>query len=261
MPAVLAPVLIIARIASNMDAEYQTFWALLRGAIDMMLVNPDNEDTPTHKISFEETYSAVYKCVCEHKAEQLYTDLIGHISSIVRSWKDRLDCLQNDPIALVKSVDEFTKKFVQSIPVIVPIFAYMNRFYVVQKLGQDLQEILIKAYDDLITAPLAANVIKTMSESRGQPFSIPPAVMSSLVHNLHKINPGYSQVAPDLFAAYMTGIAPPMVEADLEAQREADMRLQAELRAAGTFQDPSSQGPSQGNSRKRTADFIDCDDD
>jgi len=224
-----------------------------------MLVNPDNDDTPTHKISFEETYSAVYKCVCEHKAEQLYNDLIEHISGIVQSWKGSLDRMANDPGSLVKGVDDFTKKFVQSIPVIVPIFAYMNRFHVVPKQGQDLHEILIKAYDDLIIAPRAQNLLKIMSESRAQPFSIPPAVMSSLVHNLHKINPGYIQMQPELFAAYMTGIAPPMVEADLEAQREADKRLQEELRAAGTFQAPS-QGPSQG-SRKRTADFIDCDDD
>jgi len=241
-----------------MDTEYQTYWLLLKGAVDLMLVNPDNEATPTHKISFEETYSAVYKCVCEHKAEQLYNDLMGHISGIIRSWKERLNCVANDPISLVKGVEEFTAKFVQSIPVIVPIFAYMNRFYVVPKQGTDLQLILIKVYDDIITSPLSENVINTMSESRAQPFSIPPAVMTSLIHNLHKINPGYSQLKPELFAAYMTGIAPPMVEADLEAQRVADKRLQDELRQAGTFES-GSQGPSQGT--KRTADFIDCDDD
>merc|ERR1712136_573505 len=76
-----------------------------------MLVNPDNDDTPTHKISFEETYSAVYKCVCEHKAEQLYNDLIEHISGIVQSWKGSLDRMANDPGSLVKGVDDFSMRF------------------------------------------------------------------------------------------------------------------------------------------------------
>ena len=89
-----------------------------------------------------------------------------------------------------------------------------------------------------------------MSELRSTPFSISPAVMTSLAQNLYKINQSYAQINPDLFSAYMTGVAPPMVEADLEAQRMADRRLQEELIESGFNSD--------NQSRKR---LFDCDDD
>ena len=50
-----------------MEDEYMGHWTTLRSTIDLLLVNPENLTSPTHKISFEETYSAVYKCVCSHK--------------------------------------------------------------------------------------------------------------------------------------------------------------------------------------------------
>ena len=50
-----------------MEDEYMCHWTTLRSTIDLLLVNPENLTSPTHKISFEETYSAVYKCVCSHK--------------------------------------------------------------------------------------------------------------------------------------------------------------------------------------------------
>ena len=142
-----------------MDAEYSEHWERLRSAVDLMLVNPDNEATPTHKISFEETYSAVYKCVCDHRSDQLYADLMAHVGGVVRDWRDRLNVVTNDPVAFVTGVDECTAKFVRAIPVIVPIFAYMNRFYVVPKMGSDLQVVLINLYEEIITGPLVQDVI------------------------------------------------------------------------------------------------------
>ena len=79
-----------------------------------------------------------------------------------------------------------------------------------------------------------------LAESRSRPFSIPPAIVTSLVHNLHKINPLYYQLNKPLFSTYLPGIEPPMTEADLEVQREADRMLQKELRESGFNQTDQS---------------------
>ena len=95
-----------------MTSEYDGHWVRLRTAVDTMLVNPDNEIVPTNKISFEETYSAVYKCVCDHRSDQLYADLIGHVSAIVSDWRERINRVTGDPVAFVTGVDDCTAKFV-----------------------------------------------------------------------------------------------------------------------------------------------------
>ena len=95
-----------------------------------------------------------------------------------------------------------------------------------------------------------------MSELRSTPFSISPVVMTSLAQNLHRINPNYAHINPALFSAYLTGVAPAMVEADLEAQRLADRALQE-----GLIQSGFNSGGADKQSRKRTAELLDCDDD
>lgn len=141
---------------------------------------------------------------------------------------------------LVQELDTFTTRFMQALPVIVPIFNYMNRFYIASKLRTDLQTLLLSLYAEIISDAFAEKVVSILSDSRLRPFSIPPATMTSLISNLHKVNPSYSQINPPLFSAYLTGINPPMVEADLEAQRQADLRLQENLRQAGFNQSDQS---------------------
>ena len=47
----------------------------------------------------------------------------------------------------------------------------------------------------------------------------------------------FSKSRPGLFSAYLTGITPPMTEADLAAQRLADAALQQQLRMSGFASD------------------------
>ena len=49
----------------------------------------------------------------------------------------------------------------------------------------------------------------------------------------------FSKSRPGLFSAYLTGITPPMTEADLAAQRLADAALQQQLRMSGFASAPS----------------------
>ena len=82
------------------DQEYENiFWPQLREALDILLVNqttPGTENdisdfcvdgrvaTSCQRISFEQMYSAVYKCVCNQYSERLYNDLISHVDYILQ---------------------------------------------------------------------------------------------------------------------------------------------------------------------------------
>ena len=116
------------------------FWCQLRDAIDQvlldflttlcaepcmtlqMLSHPPGSYKP---ISYEQMYSAVYKCVCKQYSDQLYADLMTHVNTRLAQWSSNLGSVADDNFIL-----EFHKALVQyfhALGGIVPIFTYMNR--------------------------------------------------------------------------------------------------------------------------------------
>ena len=141
------------------EEEYQRHWSHLKEAVSVMLHSPSGQP-PNNKISFEATYSAVYKCVCDHQAERLHNDLMELVSGVLQDWRNHLESLDsNNTIVFLQQLDNFTVQYMQSLPFIVPIFAYMNRFYVVYKLCTDLQTLLINLYGNIIIDPIVEKVI------------------------------------------------------------------------------------------------------
>ena len=99
------------------------FWSELRDAIDQMLSHPPGSYKP---ISYEQMYSAVYKCVCKQYSEQLYADLITHIRTRLVQMSNILNDVSDNQF-----ISEFHKALVQyfhALGGIVPIFTYMNRY-------------------------------------------------------------------------------------------------------------------------------------
>lgn len=204
------------------------YWSQLREAIDMMLNNAPGSYKP---ISYEQMYSAVYKCVCKQYSEQLYGDLMLHMAGQLQRWTQHLN-----EVADQHFVDEFHKaisQFFHALTSIVPIFTYMNRFYIEGKLHTDLRTELMKLFAEHVSNALVPRLLPLLEEANHQPFRVAPNVMQAIVQNLHSLDPAYAQLAPDLFSRHLIGITAPMSEDDLEAQREADRRLQEELRRAG----------------------------
>ena len=78
------------------DEEYENvFWPQLREALNILFLNTgedsnlsdtSTEGVPCQRISFEQMYSAVYKCVCKQYSERLYNDLIQHVDYIIQRY-------------------------------------------------------------------------------------------------------------------------------------------------------------------------------
>jgi len=210
------------------DDYRNIFWSMLRDAIDQMLTHTPGSYKP---ISYEQMYSAVYKCVCKQYSEQLYMDLITHIKTRLGQWSNHLTSVEDRHF-----INEFHKALVQyfhALGGIVPIFTYMNRFYIEAKLRTDLKTELIKVFSSLVSDQHVARLIPLMVTAQSQPFSVPPAVMSTMCKHLYQLNPEYTNIEPKLFSNYLPNILPHMEEEDLQAQKEADRMLQESLRAQG----------------------------
>jgi len=223
--------------------DYQNiFWTMLRDAIDQMLTHPPGSYKP---ISYEQMYSAVYKCVCKQYSEQLYADLMTHIRSRLGQWSSHLNTVVDTDF-----ISEFHKALIQyfhALGGIVPIFTYMNRFYIETKLHTDLKTELMKVFSSLVSDQHIRRLLPLLSEAKSRPFAIAPAVMSTMCKHLYHLNPEYAQLEPKLFSSFLPNILPPMTEEDIQAQMEADRLLQETLRAEGWHNEDQSQGRKRLN--------------
>ena len=207
------------------------FWCQLRDAIDQMLTHPPGSYKP---ISYEQMYSAVYKCVCKQYSELLYADLITHVRTRLAQWSGALSNVSDDQF-----IAEFHKALVQyfhALGGIVPIFTYMNRFdfsnesrqtlqilfrfYIEAKLHTDLKTELTKLFSSLVADKHVTRLVNLMVTARSQPFSVPPATMATLCRHLYTLNPDYSAIQPGLFSSYLPNVGPRMTEEDLQVTKD-----------------------------------------
>lgn len=209
--------------------DYLTnYWAMLRDTIDQMLDLPPGS---YHPISYEQMYSAVYKCVCKQYGDRLYQDLINHVRTKMAEWSRMLTLVED-----AEYIDNFHKilmRFFQALSGIVPIFTYMNRFYIEAKLQTDLRRELLKIFSAMLSDQHVRRLLALMSEAQGRPFAVEPQVMASLCTHLHQLNPEYAQLSPAVFSRFLPNVLPPMTAEDIQAQQAADRQLQETLRAEG----------------------------
>lgn len=213
------------------DDDYvTTYWPQLREAIDRLLQGPPI--ATEHKgpvIQFEPMYSAAYKCVCQQHSETLYNDLISHINNYFLMIA--MDLKNVDDAALIETYYTLIHRILYSLDGIIPIFTYLNRVYVVGKLGSNLRTELQKVFCAAVIDPVIdrlIEVIKLTPEFR--PFQIAPHVLASIVKNLHKLNPNFATKYPEVFERYIPGVRPPMREHELPGYINETHELQLGLR-------------------------------
>ncbi|XP_072026548.1 CDK2-associated and cullin domain-containing protein 1-like [Amphiura filiformis] len=208
-------------------SEYENqYWPQLEGAIKQLL---QQRPGVFLRISYEQMYSCVYKCVCQQYSERMYNDLKEVVTIFLQQTSVELQNASSDQ--LLCRFHEGIKQYSQALGGIVPIFNYLNRFYVTQKLGTDLRRELTKLFVEYILEPHLVTVLSLLQEAQGKPFSVHPTVAAEIIHNLHEYNQDYAQLNPPLFAKYIPNVLPPTRLEDLPLYIAETQRLQEELLA------------------------------
>ncbi|XP_005085406.1 CDK2-associated and cullin domain-containing protein 1 isoform X2 [Mesocricetus auratus] len=190
-----------------------TYWPKLDGAIDQLLTQSPGDYIP---ISYEQIYSCVYKCVCQQHSEQMYSDLIKKITSHLERVSKELQA--SPPDLYIERFNIALGQYMGALQSIVPLFIYMNKFYIETKLNRDLKDDLIK----LFTEHVADKHIYSLMQ--------------------------WVQMAPTLFSKFIPNILPPAVESELSEYAAQDQKLQREL-----IQNGFTRGDQ---SRKRAGDEL-----
>uniref|UniRef100_A0A803V7D0 CDK2 associated cullin domain 1 n=1 Tax=Ficedula albicollis TaxID=59894 RepID=A0A803V7D0_FICAL len=112
---------------------------------------------------------------------------------------------------------------------IVPLFIYMNKFYIETKLNRDLKDDLIKLFTEHVAEKHIYNLMPLLLEAQSTPFQITPSTMANIVKGLYTLRPEWVQMAPALFSKFIPNILPPAVESELQEYAAQDQKLQREL--------------------------------
>lgn len=223
------------------EEDYRNiYWPNLEKAIDHLLVqNPMDHIS----ISYEQIYSYVYKCVCQQHSELLYKDLMSKITIHLQQVCSDLQISPQENF--IENFNLALSQYTVALQCIVPVFIYMNKFYIETKLNRDLREDLMKLFCDHVAEKHLNTLIPLLIKAHSVPFQVRPSTMASVVKGLYSLKPEWAQAAPALFSGFIPQINPPTVESKLSDYAAHDQKLQMEL---------SLKGFSRGDqSRKRAS--------
>uniref|UniRef100_I3JVM5 CDK2 associated cullin domain 1 n=1 Tax=Oreochromis niloticus TaxID=8128 RepID=I3JVM5_ORENI len=185
----------------------------------------------------------VYKCVCQQHSELLYNDLTSKITGHLQQVSTHL---QASPLEnFIENFNVALTQYIASLQCIVPVFMYLNKFYIESKLNRDLREDLMKLFADHVAEKHVNTLMPLLIKARSMPFEVQPSTMASVVKGLYSLRPEWAQLAPDLFSGFIPQINPPAVESLLQDYAAHDQKLQMELSMNGF--------PRGDQSRKRAS--------
>lgn len=216
-------------------------WPNLEKAIDRLLIqNP----TDHISVSYAQIYSYVYKCVCQQHSELLYNDLTLKITNHLQQVSTHLQA--SPPEDFIENFNVALTQYTASLQCIVPVFMYLNKFYIESKLNRDLREDLMKLFADHVAEIHVNTLMPLLIKAHSMPFQVQPSTMASVVKGLYSLRPDWAQLSPALFSGFIPQINPPAVESLLPDYAAHDQKLQMELSMNGF--------PRGDQSRKRASD-------
>jgi len=177
-------------------------------------------------ISYEQTYSAVYKCVCHGFQEPLYKKLIELVHSQLEHWSQQLNMVSDDHEFTAK-MKEILSRFNDGIKSIIAIFNYMNRFYIEAKLNKNLRTEFMQICAETIVEPHCDRLMRSLHAAEHVPFMIRPDVMENLVKIIYELRPGLALENPQLFGRFIPNLSPTCSEQLPELIREAQVMSQS----------------------------------
>ncbi|XP_019498456.1 PREDICTED: CDK2-associated and cullin domain-containing protein 1 [Hipposideros armiger] len=188
----------------------------------------------------------VYKCVCQQHSEQMYSDLIKKITHHLERVSKELQA--SPPDVYIERFNVALGQYMGALQSIVPLFIYMNKFYIETKLNRDLKDDLIKLFTEHVAEKHIYSLMPLLLEAQSTPFQVTPSTMANIVKGLYTLRPEWVQMAPTLFSKFIPNILPPAVESELSEYAAQDQKLQRELIQNGFMRGDQS--------RKRAGDEL-----
>uniref|UniRef100_A0A9J8BRG7 CDK2 associated cullin domain 1 n=1 Tax=Cyprinus carpio carpio TaxID=630221 RepID=A0A9J8BRG7_CYPCA len=164
-------------------------------------------------------------------SELLYNDLMWKITSHLEQVSSELQA--SPPELLIENFNVALTQYTAALHCIVPVFIYMNKFYIETKLNRDLRDDLMKLFSDHVAEKHVSTLLPLLKKAHSMPFQVKPSTMASVVKGLYALRPDWVPLAPALFSRFIPQIHPPALESQLPYYAAQDKKLQLELSQNG----------------------------
>ena len=248
----------------SVDSDYlRIYWTPLNHTIEAFL----HPSTQTQPISFQETFTMVYKCVGEGHSERLHSDLMQTVTSYLKNLHVKLlQCLTCDNegrqeqgiIKMILIFDSALADYIIAMKGISATFSYLGKYLAHKQTYKTLEDELTLMFCVEIAEHFIHDILSCVE--RSPPFTLDPALLSRLFRNLQIVSrDGYGTLYSALFARFVTNALPRMNEQDVQSHIAEVHELQAQMkREQEQLKLSRAEGGVERNpSRKRPAD--DCD--
>ncbi|XP_059517553.1 CDK2-associated and cullin domain-containing protein 1 isoform X4 [Myotis daubentonii] len=234
-----------------------TYWPKLDGAIDQLLTQSPGDYIP---ISYEQIYSCVYKCVCQQHSEQMYSDLIKKITNHLERVSKELQA--SPPDVYIERFNIALGQYMGALQSIVPLFIYMNKFYIETKLNRDLKDDLIKLFTEHVAEKHIYSLMPLLLEAQSTPFQVTPSTMANIVKGLYTLRPEVTSPGRELGMSWLITApqhvrVPEGTDSDcVECTFLPATRTHWSCRDFSEHSGSCTQALSHGCSQKRMSDFL-----
>jgi hypothetical protein len=217
----------IEMMTMTVEDYEQNYWSKLSAAVIQLLLTLPGQYLP---LSYEQMYSCVYKCVCKQFGERLYSDLVQLVTDHLEQLSLQLQMKSAESVSVYLMKFNFiTDRYLQALHSIVPVFNYLNKFYVEARSKSELGAELKHLFVDKITDKHINTLLSVLDEAHRKPFCVEPAVMSTLIKNLYVLKPDYARLRMHIFARYIPNVLPPCTLTDLEHYIHETRQIQRDL--------------------------------
>jgi len=212
-----------------------TYWPQIQKALERIVEQPKEI-----VFSQEELYRHVYNVCCQRHQIALYSDLLNLMHKHLVVSYNHLQSTSDENF--IATVSLFISSYIHAVEVISVIFKYLDRVYVSEKLGTSLSTLLLSALNNkVVNTPEIKSRLHVLLAML--PSNSDPSTVMNLVKGLYRLDQGYLNLNPQLFAMYIPCLqASRGAELDLEETKEIIQQL--------VMQGYSSHEPGRANKRK-----------
>jgi len=233
---------------------HDVLWPRLEAAIDLMLSVKPGE---AMRISFEETYSAVYRIVCQGYGSTLFEDLMHKkIDCFIDTLDENLQKSQNiGTKEYVRTFNDIMKQFTQGVQSLLSVFAYLSRCVV----EGGLQKALYGRLNEKLVSRHIRMVLDHLRELESRPFEVDPAICASIIKTLYGLDEDNVKLQPELFKKFIPGLMISTLPCQLSYLSSEAKVMSQNLRNAHTSQTPQDEECSRKRPHEDAESAMDLD--
>lgn len=117
----------------------EKYWSQLRGMLEMIFHQAAGSYQP---VSYEETYTLIYKCVSMRSAERLFRDIVQYVESVIQGWQIGLERVSGNSTLFVDAFAKTLEQYFHAMSTLLPVCTYLDKSYVKIRMGSTLEQFL-----------------------------------------------------------------------------------------------------------------------